>query len=250
MMSSPSEWQLQRNPSHAELLRELTNSDAIDWGSPLPDEMEAEWRTWKESLQDLIEFKIPRAYTPTTLTTAQMKELHIFSDVSVKASCSLPQGDLQWWRVSLRIRLGKGKTSAPSWPYYPKVGAVCGCIEIAELVESELDINTDKMQFYTDSKIVLGYMFWVQPIRKFTKPEQWHYVCTTQNPADHATRFVPAAKLASTTWLTGPSFLSLPEGVPTAEEESYELIDPESDTEVRSHVCRCNRAQSIIMYTS
>jgi len=40
---------------------------------------------WKDSLQDLSEFKIPRAYLPTTLTTAQRKEHHIFSDASVKA---------------------------------------------------------------------------------------------------------------------------------------------------------------------
>jgi len=114
-------------------------------------------------------------------------------------------------------------------------------------VESELDISVDTLQFYTDSKVVLGYIYnqtrWfyvyvsnrVQRIRKSTKPEQWHYICTTQNPADHATRSVPAAELVNTTWLTGPPFLSLPEGVSNSEEESYNLITPDLDTEVRSH---------------
>ncbi|KAM4593953.1 uncharacterized protein PAE49_010961 [Odontesthes bonariensis] len=118
---------------------------------------------------------------------------------------------------------------------------------MAELVESELDISVDSLQFYTDSKVVLGYIYnqtrrfymyvsnRVQRIRKSTKPEQWHYVRTTQNPADHATRSVSAVELANTTWITGPPFLSLPEGASTSEEESYDLVAPDLDTEVRSH---------------
>lgn len=41
------------------LLRELSKQ-AEDWDSPLPDDMEGEWRTWKTSLQDLKELRIPR----------------------------------------------------------------------------------------------------------------------------------------------------------------------------------------------
>lgn len=75
----------------------------------------------------------------------------------------------------------------------------------------------------------------VQRIRKFTKSKQWHYLCTTQNPVDHATRSVPTVELNNMTWLTGPPFLWLPEVVSTSLEESFELIAPDLDTEVRSH---------------
>lgn len=47
----------------------------------------------------------------------------------------------------------------------------------------------------------------VQRIRQTTKPEQWHYVHTEDNPADLASRSVPASLLAKTTWFTGPHFL-------------------------------------------
>lgn len=118
-------------------------------------------------------------------------------------------------------------------------------VEVAELITSELDISINTLQFYTDSKVVLGYIYnqtrrfyvyvsnRVQRIREFTKPEQWRYVCTTQNPADHATRSVPVAKLTNTTWLTGPAFLSLPEETSPSEEKTYELVTPDQDTEVR-----------------
>lgn len=40
---------------------------------------------WKDSLQDLQDLRLPRAYTPTTLSTAQRKELNFFWDASVEA---------------------------------------------------------------------------------------------------------------------------------------------------------------------
>lgn len=70
------------------------------------------------------------------------------------------------------------------------------------------------MNFYTDHKIVLGYIhnstrrFYVYVanrlalIRKVTKPDQWHHVATGQNHADNGTRFVLASQLQYTTWLT------------------------------------------------
>lgn len=59
-------------------------------------------------------------------------------------------------------------------------------VEMAELVESELDISVHSLQFCTDSKVILGYIynqtrqFYVyvsnrlQRIRESTKPKQWH----------------------------------------------------------------------------
>lgn len=59
-------------------------------------------------------------------------------------------------------------------------------VELAELVNSEIDIKIDAIYFYTDSKVVLGYIYnetrrfyvyvsnRVQRIRRSTQPEQWH----------------------------------------------------------------------------
>ena len=47
---------------------------------------------------------------------------------------------------------------------------------------------------------------------------------TDLNPADHATRSVPASQLKHTSWLNGPKFLSKPE--PSNSETTYDLVDP------------------------
>lgn len=128
-----------------------------------------------------------------------------------------------------------------------ELGAAFLAVEIADLVTSELDLSLHAVKFYTDSRVVLGYIcnqtrcFYVyvnnrvQCIRKTSSPSQWHFVSTSQNPADHATHSVPAALLSNTTWLTGPTFLSQVEDSPSIEEETFDLIDPDSDVEVPSH---------------
>ncbi|PWA30645.1 hypothetical protein CCH79_00009292 [Gambusia affinis] len=46
----------------------------------------------------------------------------------------------------------------------------------------------------------------IAQIRKSTKPDQWHFVTTDQNPADHRTRAILETQLQQTTWLSGPRF--------------------------------------------
>ncbi|KAI4874288.1 hypothetical protein NFI96_026210, partial [Prochilodus magdalenae] len=233
------------------LLRDLMSCKTLDWDSALPEEREVEWRMWKDSLQHLKEFKTPRPYAPTSFSTAQRKELHIFSDASVKAIAAVAYIKVidSVGKYYVGFVFGKAKLAPPAAHTIPRLelGAAVLAVEVACLIQNELDITLDDLQFYTDSKVVLGYIHnqtrrfhvyvchRVQYIRRFSKPEQWHYICTTQNPADHATRSVPAAQLTSTTWLTGPHFLSIAAGQPITEEETYDLIEPNLDPEVRSH---------------
>lgn len=70
-----------------------------------------------------------------------------------------------------------------------------------------------------DSRIVLGYIYRnlyvyvanrVTRIRKSSHPNQWHYINTCHNPADHGSKSVPAALLKDTNWFSGPAFLTKP----------------------------------------
>lgn len=77
----------------------------------------------------------------------------------------------------------------------------------------------DREFFWTDSQVVLAYINnearrfhvfvanRVQMIREHTSPSQWHYIDTTENPADHASRGLHAVDISSTNWFSGPKFL-------------------------------------------
>ena len=107
-------------------------------------------------------------------------------------------------------------------------------------------MEIDEITFYTDSKVVLGYIqnesrrFYVyvanrvQTIRKMSNPRQWKYIDTSKNPADLSTRRLNAECLVGSSWLTGPSFLRDRNGI--AEDEEEEIPLNEDDPEVRKDV--------------
>jgi hypothetical protein len=85
-------------------------------------------------------------------------------------------------------------------------------------MKEELDVPCESY-FYTDSKIVLGYLsntskrFYIyvtnriSQIRELTDASQWHHVISKDNPADYASRGLSPDQLKTSSWLTGPQFL-------------------------------------------
>ncbi|XP_037399818.1 uncharacterized protein LOC108416929 [Pygocentrus nattereri] len=229
------------------LLRELSRK-ALDWDSPLPADREAEWSAWRDSLSDLQQLQIRRPYAATSVSTATRKELHVFADASVKAIAAvayLKVIDAEE-KPHVGFVLGKAKLAPQSAHTIPRLelGAAVLAVEIAEVITSELDIDLNAVEFYTDSRVVLGYIsnqtrrFYVyvgnrvQRIRRSSEPKQWHYVSTNSNPADIGTRSVSAAMLSDSAWLKGPAFLSHANRDPDT--DAYELIDADWDAEVRA----------------
>ena len=87
------------------------------------------------------------------------------------------------------------------------------------MLDVELSYENIVHIFWTDSKVVLGYISndskrfqvfvanRVQQIRNVTSPEQWNYVESEDNPADDASKGITAEQLVENArWLNGPSF--------------------------------------------
>ncbi|XP_025767154.1 uncharacterized protein LOC112848179 [Oreochromis niloticus] len=239
------------------LLRELT-LDGTDWDSPLPQDKCKVWETWKNSLQELQHLHIPRAYTTTSCSNASRTEICIFSDASTKAIGAvayLKTTDAND-QIHVGFILGKARLAPPTEPTIPRLElcAAVLAVEVAEFIVQEIDIQIDAVTFYCDSKVVLGYIhnqskhFYVyvhnrvQRIRQSTQPNQWRYVPTEHNPADHASRSVQASQLTRTNWFTGPTFLY--KSQPSSEQhKTFELINPDADVEIRPQVTTCVTSQ-------
>ena len=77
------------------------------------------------------------------------------------------------------------------------------------MLKAVLKMKIDDEFFWINSQVVLAYNnneAWrfhvfvanhVQLIRESTNPNQWHYVNTTQNPADHTSRGLHSRHLLS-----------------------------------------------------
>lgn len=206
--------------------------------------MEDAWTSWGASLSEHAELSIPRRYTEASLSTAVRRELCVFCDVSVKAIgavCYLKVTDSNG-NNQIGFVMGKAKLAPRPEHTVPRL-ELAVAVELADLVSAELDLQLDAVTYYSDSKVVLGYICnetrrfhvyvtnRVLRIRRSSRPDQWRYVPTDQNPAGHATLFVPSGKLKHTNWLSGPKFLSKPE--PSISESTYDLVDPSTDPDIR-----------------
>lgn len=229
------------------LLRELT-SETCDWDDPLPEEKYREWEVWRDSLKELEQVRIPRQFTSISLSQAQCRELCIFCDASVTAIAAVAylRTTDKCNKVDVGFILGKAKLAPRPETTIPRLElcAAVLAVEMADMIVEEMDTEFNTVTFYSDSKVVLGYIYnesrrfyvyvnnRVQRIRRSSSPEQWKYVPSSENPADHASRSVPAAGLTHTSWLSGPKFLSTSAKVETSP-PSFALVDPNSDVDIR-----------------
>ena len=180
---------------------------------------------------------------------ASRKEAHIFCDASKEAI-----GAVAYLKIfdvnrdsSVYFLLGKAKVAPSHGHTIPRL-ELCSAVvavELADTIRDQLNVDLDDVKFYSDSRVVLGYIhnekrrFYVyvgnrvSRIRVSSSPDQWSYVPSELNPADHATRCIPASELRDSAWIRGPQFLVNDEQDPT---EPYTLVNPESDQEVRPDV--------------
>ncbi|XP_062590301.1 uncharacterized protein LOC134251896 [Saccostrea cucullata] len=235
------------------LLREMTQAPSVDWDAPLPEEFQSRWDDWTQSLTRLGALNVPRKYLPIGFSQLQEKNVLIFTDASEVAIASVAYlfhshgGD-----INLGFIMGKSKVAprpATSIPRLELCAAVLG-VEIATIIRDQLDINADHFKFYTDSRIVLGYVYnrtkrfltyvsnRVQRILSFSKSSQWNYIPTDQNPADHGTKSTIDSALYDS-WLSGPiEWLRLEDTV-DGPAPTYDLVDPTMDKEIKQDTVVC-----------
>ena len=113
-------------------------------------------------------------------------------------------------------------------------------VQAAQRVLKEIDMEITEVIYYTDSKVVLGYIanesrrFYVyvanrvQQIRSLSTPEQWRYVESEQTPQTSPLAESPPDKLMESSWLKSPEFLKKPEStLQTDEMFTLSTNDPE-----------------------
>ncbi|KAK3105444.1 hypothetical protein FSP39_025380 [Pinctada imbricata] len=234
------------------LLREMIQTPCVDWDDPLPDEYLSRWLTWTRSLSLLEAMKIPRSYLPIGFSELKQKRVLIFTDASELAIASVAYlyDVSESGNINLGFIMGKAKVApkpATSIPRLELCAAVLG-VEIATIIRDQLDISYENFSFFTDSRIVLGYIYnrsrrfliyvsnRVQRILNFAPASHWNYVPSEHNPADHGTKHTYDRALYDS-WLSGPlTWLRSESDLEKDSTDTFDLIDPESDKEVKQEI--------------
>lgn len=129
-------------------------------------------------------------------------------------------------------------TKVTTIPRFDLTAAVVS-VTVSKILKKKLGGSEIEELFWIDS-MVLGYINnqarqfhtfvdnRVQRIHLHTSPDQWRYVPTDVNPADHTTRSLTASELLSLNWLTGPTFSWKGEIVPPSDTiPELSVEDPE-----------------------
>ncbi|XP_041369794.1 uncharacterized protein LOC121383763 [Gigantopelta aegis] len=200
------------------ILRNLMNG-TTDWDEPLPPDKLSEWVTWKDSLVQLKHVHIPRCYSTESLSQASKVELHVFCDASEFAIAAVSYLVIYSTDYSRHISfvMGKAKVAPASGHTIPRLElcAAVLAVQISEIVMDNIGIKFHDINYYSDSRIVLGYLYniskrfmtyvsnRVEKVRKINRPDQWNYISTQLNPADIGTRGIHVDKIQDSLWLVG-----------------------------------------------
>ena len=193
------------------------------WDEMVPDNICQKWEAWKSSLKGLEKICIRRCIKPEGFGIIKEASLHHFSDASEEGYGQSTY--LRLVNVSGKIHccllMGKSRVTPKKYvtiPHLELVAAVLS-VKIAALTGRELDIEWKNETFWTDSKVVLGYINnntktfkifvanRIQQIHEGSNVSQWRYAPSKMNPADDASRGLDANKnTSSSIWFKGPEF--------------------------------------------
>jgi hypothetical protein len=231
-----------------QILQELCKGQ-IDWDREIPCDIHEKWKKWKNDVLGLRNLQIPRCFKANLSKNIVKKELHYFSDASDDGygQCTYLRLIDVDGNVQTSLVIAKSRVTPLKLMTIPRLelNAACVSVRIAEVLRRELKYEDIEEYFWTDSKVVLGYIFnevkrfktfvanRVAQIRRKTSTNQWHYISTKDNPADIASRGSSATQLLNLDlWWHGPTFLKSAE-VPS--EEKFEVAEVKADDpEVRS----------------
>ncbi|XP_033759487.1 uncharacterized protein LOC117341732 [Pecten maximus] len=233
------------------LWRELTAGSG--WDEPLSESHVQKWDGWMTTMNELNSFGIGRMFVPLSVSTAEDVELHIFADASTAAISAVGYVRMEACGTAhIGFAMGKAKL-APSQSHTVPRLELCAAVLVVDVgatLSEALGIPLDSLHYYSDSKVVLGYLsnttrrFYtyvanrVQKVLQTSRADQWSYIPTHDNPADQATRCSMTAKnFDMSLWIKGPQRLQRVQGEnPKDGYLCFPLIDPEGDAEIRSDV--------------
>ncbi|XP_072171694.1 uncharacterized protein [Diadema setosum] len=205
------------------ILQELT-AMKLDWDDPLPEKQRDSWLNWKRDLPLMEDFNISRCLKPHDFGEVMEYQLHHFSDASERAYgvASYLRVTSQEGKVYCSLVMARTRLTPLKRVTIPRLELMAAtlAVRVDSMLRRELDFNLKESIFWSDSTIVLQYIKNVEKrfhtfvgnriavIHEGSKPKQWRYVDTRQNPADDVSRGMTAEQLMnSDRWVNGPIFL-------------------------------------------
>ncbi|XP_022102055.1 uncharacterized protein LOC110985381 [Acanthaster planci] len=196
----------------------------LGWDEELPSQHREDWQRWKQDLGKLEQLRINRCIKPYGYKDGVSYQLHHFSDASEAA-----YGAVTYLRMvnsaglsHTCLLLSKSRLAPLKKVTIPRLELTAATLSVRldAMIKKEFDLPLEESVFWTDSTIVLRYIYNEQKrfhtfvanrvavIQNQSSFHQWRHVKSGLNPADVITRGQMVDELlANQEWLIGPEFL-------------------------------------------
>ena len=203
------------------ILQELCRT-VKEWDTEIPQDILKKWVKWSSGLKQLEKIRIKRCYT--SLENVESYELHSFCDASTTG-----KGFVTYLRsinadeIEVSIVAGKSLVvPADNNTTVPKLELLAAnlCAKQHARIKRVTRLDIDEEYLWSDSSTVLDWLNdtskrqskfvsrKLDRIRKRSNVENWRYVPSELNPADHSSRgIMPAKADPDHVWFKGPAFL-------------------------------------------
>ena len=238
----------------------------LDWDDKIPEEYLQRWQAWVSDLPQLENLAVERCFKPASMKESKSAQLHHFSDASQQGYGAVSYIRIEdvLGNVKCLFLMGKSRLAPIKPVTIPRLelSAAVVSTKLDRMLRNELSLPIDQSFFWTDSTCVLRYIAntdkrfqtfvanRIATIHDASTSTQWHYVDTTSNSADDASRGVQANSLQR--WIEGPDFLAQPSEAWPKKPEELATNVPDSDPEVKrsslayaTNVSNCSNEQFI-----
>uniref|UniRef100_A0A1Y1L369 Integrase catalytic domain-containing protein n=2 Tax=Photinus pyralis TaxID=7054 RepID=A0A1Y1L369_PHOPY len=194
----------------------------LTWDESVPAYLHTKWLTFKTKLHYINEIIIPRQ---VLISDYKVVELHAFSDASQRAfgACLYLRSIDGYGRVKVALLAAKSRVAPLKNVTLPRLelSAAVLAAQLTDKFKNILRIDINKQYYWCDSMIVLAWLKnnpnkWqtyvanrVAEIQRFSNPENWYYVKSSDNAADLISRGMPPEQFVNIElWWKGPNWLS------------------------------------------
>ena len=185
------------------ILQNLCNQN-LPWDTEVNDDVKKEWNKFITRLKHVDELYVRRCIRPDDFWKISDISMHHFSDASEQGygQCSYIRMVDEEGQIHCSLLLGKSRVVPKKFVSIPRLELTAAVLSVkmACLLKKELNLGEVTHYFWTDSKVVLGYIRnntrrfkifvanRIHQVKENTNEEQWSYILTRENPADDASR--------------------------------------------------------------
>ena len=191
----------------AKLLFQTSWLAKVGWDDELGEDVARNWGAWKRQALLLPRLRVPRHLKPLQGEEEAEHYVAVFADASelAYAACVYVVGEAREKR-SVQLAFAKTRVAPLHMSRNRKhtiprleLQAAMLAVEAAEHCVKTLEEDMGRVRYFLDSLNILYWLKGSAPLQQFvanrvhkvldsSKPEQWFYVPTGENPADLATR--------------------------------------------------------------